>query len=349
MEWTRRGISYVARSAAFSGFLGLLERADDCRPNLLRVLTYHRVDEPDARPGLDPGLISATPRRFEQQMSYVAANYRVLSMRELLDARQTGTTLPPRAVLLTFDDAYRDFADQAWPILKRYGLPATLFVPTAFPGQPERTFWWDHLCQAVQGTAHREGIGTPLGQLPLATPDDRRRALHRLKKQVKSLPHGTAMALVEQICSELGSASPEHHVLDWDALRHLAREGVTLGAHTRTHPLMNRISPEEARAEAVGSLRDLERRVPAEGGWGSVLPVFAYPAGGCNGMVAHLLAREGFAAGFTTIRGVNCLASADPLRLRRINVGQRTTLSVLRAQLLSRSVYLNRAWSLCGS
>jgi len=112
---------------------------------------------------------------------------------------------------------------------------------------------------------------------------------------------------------------------------------------------MNRISPEEARAEAVGSLRDLERRVPAEGGWGSVLPVFAYPAGGCNGMVAHLLAREGFAAGFTTSRGINCLASADPLRLRRINVGQRTTLSVLRAQLLSWSVYLNRAWSFFSS
>src|SRR2546421_516354 len=124
------------QSTAFSTFLALLERIGDPRPNVLRVLTYHRVDEPGARPKLNPGLISATPEVFDQEMSYLAANYHVVSMPELLQAYRTGTPLPPRAVLVTFDDAYCDFAEHAWPTLKRYRLPATLFVPTAYPDQP---------------------------------------------------------------------------------------------------------------------------------------------------------------------------------------------------------------------
>jgi hypothetical protein len=130
---TRRISSFAANSAAFSQSVALLERVDGRRPDLFRVLMYHRVDEPDAHPALYPGLISATPAAFDQQMRYLAGNYRVLSMPEVLDACRTRTALPPRAVVITFDDAYCDFAEHAWPTLQRYSLPATLLVPTAFP------------------------------------------------------------------------------------------------------------------------------------------------------------------------------------------------------------------------
>jgi peptidoglycan/xylan/chitin deacetylase (PgdA/CDA1 family) len=325
----------TARSTAFSRSVALLERVDSKQPNLLRVLMYHRVDEPDAHPALCPRL-AIPPKDFDQQMSYLASNYYVVSMPELLDACQTGAILPPRSVMVTFDDAYCDFAEHAWPIMKRYRLPVTLFVPTAFPDQPERTFWWDRLHQAISSTTRRDSLNTPIGQLPLATAAQRHGAFTRLRAYVKMLPHGKAMALIDQICDELDASHPEHHVLGWEELRRLACEGVTLGAHTRTHPLMNRISPEEARAEAVGSLRDLEREI------GSILPIFAYPSGGVNDETVRVLEHEGFALALTTVRGINDLRAADRLRLRRINVGQSTTLAVLRAQLLPWAVYLNR-------
>src|SRR5438128_7460507 len=123
-------------------------------------------------------------------MSFLAANYCVVSMLEVLDAARTGAALPPRSVLVTFDDAYRDFAEHAWPILQRYRLPATLFVPTAFPGHPDQVFWWDRLYRAVTGTARRGHLDTPLGRLPLKTPNHRDRAFTRLKDYVKTLPHG---------------------------------------------------------------------------------------------------------------------------------------------------------------
>jgi peptidoglycan/xylan/chitin deacetylase (PgdA/CDA1 family) len=237
---------------------------------------------------------------------------------------------------VTFDDAYCDFAEHAWPTLKRYRLPATLFVPTAYPDQPALTFWWDRLYQALHGVTGHVELDTPLGRLPLATAAQRSQAFARLRNDVKELPHAEAMALVDQICGKLGAPSPEHSVLGWDALRRLAQEGVTLGAHTRTHPLMNRISSEEARAEAVGSLQDLERRI------GAVLPVFAYPSGAFNAETVRVLEREGFLLAFTTTRGLNDLRRADRLRLRRINVGRRASLEALRAQLLPWSIYFNR-------
>jgi hypothetical protein len=71
----RRTSSFAANSAAFSQSVALLERVDGRRPDLFRVLMYHRVDEPDAHPALYPGLISATPAAFDQQMRYLAGNY----------------------------------------------------------------------------------------------------------------------------------------------------------------------------------------------------------------------------------------------------------------------------------
>ncbi len=334
-ELLRRASSLAAASAAFSKFVNLLEQAGGERPNLLRVLTYHRVDKPDARPDLYPGLISATPETFDQQMAYVAANYHVISTPELLDASRTGSALPPRAVMVTFDDAGRDFAEHAWPILKRHRIPVTLFVPTAFPDHPERTFWWDRLYHALT-TTRRDHLATPIGQLPLDTAARRLRVFKQLRDYVKSRPHAEAMTWVEQVCGELGALPSEHNVLSWEALRQLAREGVVLGAHTQTHPLMNRVSLDEVRAEALGSLSDLEREI------GATLPIFAYPSGGFNDEVVRLLEREGFALAFTTGPGINDLRQAHPLRLRRINVGQRTTLPVLRVRLLPWSVYLNR-------
>ena len=110
---------------------------------MLRVLTYHRVAKPNDTPTLEPRLISTTPAMFAQQMRYLARHYAVVSLEDVLHAVTTGMRLPKRAVLITFDDAYRDVGDIAWPILQRYQLPATLFVPTWYPAQPERALWWD--------------------------------------------------------------------------------------------------------------------------------------------------------------------------------------------------------------
>lgn len=304
-----------------------LERAGDWDPAFLPVLTWHRVDEERAAPDRYPGLISATPRRFDRQMATLAAHATPVSMEQVLAARD-GTPLPPRAVLVTFDDAYEDFRRVAWPILRRRRIPATLFVPTAFPGQPGRRFWWDELWAAIRTTERDDVAGPEDRRLPLA-PGARRATARRLLDWLKSMPHDDAMATHVRLIEQLGGApGRDRAVLDWDELRALAADGLTLAAHSRTHPLLTRVPPAAQLAEAAGSRDDLEREI------GPVLPVFAYPSGAWDAVAAESVGRAGYDLAFTTDRGVNHLRGAPPLALARINVGSRTGAPLLRAQLL---------------
>ncbi len=333
----------ATNSATFSGFLSLLERADRYRDNLLAILTYHRVDDPERTPHLYPGLVSASPMSFAKQMTYLARHYHVVSMEDLLEARRTGHSLPPRSMMITFDDAYCDFAEHAWPVLKKLGLPVTLFVPTGFPDQPERVFWWDRLHHALLFAPRGDILDTPCGRFSLKHQADRYQAFLQLKEQVKTMFHAEALALVDDICTRLDAPPPQHHVLGWDDLRSLARQGVALGAHTQTHPLLNRISSAEAEQEIVHSLQDLQREIS------SVLPIFSYPGGALSDDVVDTLQRHKIALAFTTARGMNDLRNVDPLRLRRINIGKRTSENVLRAQLLAWSIYLRPPGFLTGT
>jgi peptidoglycan/xylan/chitin deacetylase (PgdA/CDA1 family) len=334
----KRTATLAARGAELAGLLRLLELTEPKQPGLLRVLAYHRIGYPARQPTLYPGLLSATPEGFAAQLEVLQQNQRVISLQDILEARRCGRPLPPGALLLTFDDADLDFAEFAWPALRRHELPATLFVPTAFPDQPDRIFWWDRLYHAVTASPRCEPLATPIGPLSLATPNERFASFKRLRDAVKRLPHDEAMKLVDWICDELGEFAHEPRVLSWDQLRGLARDGVTLAPHSRTHPLMNQISVERMRDEAAGSRRDIEREI------GSAPPVFAYPSGGFDDRVADVLREEGFDLAFTTLRGVNDMRTADPLRLRRINVGLRTSGAVLRTQLLSTVGRIQRWW-----
>ncbi|HEV2494764.1 MAG TPA: polysaccharide deacetylase family protein [Terriglobia bacterium] len=305
---------------------------------MLRILTYHRIAELTDSPSLDPRSISATPASFALQMQHLARYYHVVSMTDVLQAVEQQTPLPKRSVLITFDDAYIDFADNAWPILRQWRLPATLFVPTAQASDPGRAFWWDRLYQAFVGTSRTECVETPLGPLSLAASEERQRGLRALQNHVKTLPHAEAMRLVDDVCARLGGITTySRSVLGWDQLRRLKGEGLTLGSHTRTHTILTQLPPEQIRSEISGSQQDLKREI------GSVLPIFCYPNGGHDDVTTAILRDEGIVLAFTTLAGNNELGTTDLLRLRRTDIRPRTSLVVFRLRLLGPAAYVD-AW-----
>jgi len=305
---------------------------------MLRILAYHRVSQLRDTLAVDSRTVSATPEGFARQMKCLARFYRVVSMPELLEAVEKGRSLPKRAVLITFDDAYADFVDIAWPILKQFRLPATMFVPTAYPDQPERAFWWDRLYQAFAATSRTQINVSPLGQLPLLPPNQRRRSLRAIQNHVTTLPHCEAMQLVDSLCDELGlSCAQGSSVLTWKQLRELAREGLTLGSHTRTHPIMTHITPEQMREEVRGSQEALQREI------GACLPIFCYPNGNHNDAVLTVLRDQGIRIALTTLSGLNKLGSLDPLRLHRTVIMPRTTPAIFCLRLLRLGIHLD-AW-----
>ncbi len=90
------------------------------------ILMYHKVN-PDPRTG---GLgLRVPPEKFARQMEYLASHgFHTVSLTDVVDHFQSGKPLPPRPVVITFDDGYLDNYTYAFPILKKYGFTATVFV-----------------------------------------------------------------------------------------------------------------------------------------------------------------------------------------------------------------------------
>ncbi|MCD6505461.1 polysaccharide deacetylase family protein [Candidatus Poribacteria bacterium] len=129
----------AVRFLALSGITRLKELLG--RKDRLLVLVYHRICETEGFMW-DDDLVSASPQQFERQVRYIAERFTPITFEELgriLDGR---SPMPPRPVIVTFDDGYMDNYLQAFPILKRYGVPATFFIPVGFIGTRKVT-WWD--------------------------------------------------------------------------------------------------------------------------------------------------------------------------------------------------------------
>lgn len=316
----------LVNSWAGSSFLSSFESQDRC-DNILRVITYHRVDCPSENPHLYPGVHSATPEQFAAQLDQLQACSNIISLDDVLDALEGRRRLPAKSVLITFDDAYQNF-ETAWQHLKSRGLPVVLFVPTSFPDHPENKFWWDRVHWAIHSTAKAQ-LNVDGQTLPLESLKQKNEAARLIAARVKQTPHREAMPWIDTLCQELHEDAKPNEVLTWQRLRELSEEGVTMGAHTHTHPLMNQIDLEEAREEAIRSRDELQERL------GKQIQSFCYPAGGVSDEVAAMLREIGYSAAFTTQRGVNDLDACDAMRLNRINVGGRTSTNVMRMQFLS--------------
>jgi peptidoglycan/xylan/chitin deacetylase (PgdA/CDA1 family) len=326
-RWDKR----VAGLAVQAGLLNALEALEAGRKDILRILAYHRIGYPNELGGLyDPALINATPEGFAAQMEYLAGHYNVLSLETLLEHVDSGASLPPRSVLITFDDAYHDFLDYAWPVLKRFQLPAVMFIPTGCL-EGGHLFWWDLLYRAIfQASAHE--LSLPMeGEWKLHNPRLRAQAFEDLKLRIQAYDQPRAARLLNRVLRKLGLSEPlDSPLLSWDEVRYLDGQGVYMCAHTRTHPILSRISLQDAQQEVSQSQADLQSRL------GHTWPVFSFPVGHETHLrrdLAPFMVETGFKLAVTMIEGHNRLQQADPLFLHRVGMAPHLSLDEFRLAL----------------
>ena len=298
----------------------MLERLDSRRPSSLRVLTYHRIE---------------SEAGFRDQIAHLVAHYNPVNEDAVVKAVLEGADLPPRAVLVTFDDADCDFGDIAWPILRAANVPVILFVPTAYPDQADRRFWWDELIDAVNET-EKEALIIDGLRIALSSPAEKRDAIRTLKGRVQQLEPAEIPAWIHDLRENAAVGESPPRVHSWEALRQLAAEGVSIGAHTRTHPFLDRLPAAELEEEIAGSVRELTEQL------GRVPRSFAYPNGRTSPAAIEAVRAAGLALAFTTERGPNDTRNARPLELRRINVGPRVGAGALQARLIQSSPRFSR-------
>ncbi|WP_246408501.1 polysaccharide deacetylase family protein [Microvirga lupini] len=240
-----------------SGLVALARRmptSEECAT----ILRYHSVS---AGQNYCSPTIAVSPELFERQMSFLARNYIVFPLGELL-ARFARRELPKGSVAITFDDGYLDNATNALPILARYGLTATFFV-TSDAVLGKGSFWvgWlyravatasdatlSRACQAMAGTAR-----------PGASRDACFAALAALVDNARGGVRQSYLSELERLFPAMPPlAAPSDFMMTVNDLREMHQAGMTIGAHTATHRVLAGIDRQVVQEELSRSKTDLE-------------------------------------------------------------------------------------------
>ncbi|MGQ0673226.1 MAG: polysaccharide deacetylase family protein [Hyphomicrobium sp.] len=278
------------------------------------IFMLHQVT-PDPVKDFEPNrILRITPAFLETVVRHILdAGFEPIAMDRLPERLAGGEAQRPFACF-TFDDGYRDNRDHALPIFQRYGVPFTIYVPSAF-ADGEGDLWWltleaaiarlDAVAIDMQGATREFATGTATAKA---------KAFHAIYWWLRGEPERRARSAVAGLAHKAGY-SPNtlcrSLVMDWSELRTLAREPlVTIGAHTCTHYALAKLDAVEARQEMSDSITRIEHEI------GRPCRHFSYPYGdeGSAGEREFQIARElGVATAVTTRKGLITAAHATRL------------------------------------
>ena len=241
------------------------------------ILCFHGIDSL-ATPS--QGLVSVTPALFEQILDVVECAWRVIPLRELVLRRQAGRSTAG-LIAITFDDAYASLLPEAIPALARRGMPSTIFVVSR-ASTDGATFWWDRLddlfplLSPATWRALEEALGLPAafraGQPQEYGPMRPLRQWLLAEHAGRLSPDADALITAAEHAACAGTV--QRAMTEGELRQVVGSEGVELGIHTASHPVLPLLSPANQREEILECHAWLRERFT-----GSVQPLLAIPFG----------------------------------------------------------------------
>ena len=234
--------------------------------------------------------------------------------------------MPARSVAITFDDGYADNYHVALPILKKFGLHATFFVASGYLDGGR--MWNDTVIESVRlvkGDTLDLGL-IDLGVVDVSTPSHRAAAAQSYIQEIKHKNPGERRRLTERLALEVPGKLPDNLMLTSTELRGLSSEGMEIGGHTISHPILSTLSAREATEEVLGGKKALESILDTE------VSLFAYPNGRAGvdyqAKDVEIVRGAGFSNALTTHWGVSDRAT-DPFQLPRFSPWDETSLKFM--------------------
>jgi peptidoglycan/xylan/chitin deacetylase (PgdA/CDA1 family) len=278
----------------------------------VQILAYHRVNDDN-----DPFFHATSIDLFAKQMDYMACHFNVLSLEEAI-GRMKDRDIPNNAVVVTFDDGYRDNYLNAFPILRGLSIPATIFLATNGIDS-RRVLWFERVFSAFRETKvfFLKSFGPDSKDYALRSLEEKVIAQQEVLRTLRAADDSERPLLVDRLINLLEVEDRKEAsdlMLRWDEIRAMRQDGISFGSHTVTHPILSRLPIDKVRVEIYESKRIIEEKL------GVPVRAFAYPSGrkiDFNEMTKGILREAGYGCALTIIFGTNQIGQ-DLFELRRL-------------------------------
>jgi peptidoglycan/xylan/chitin deacetylase (PgdA/CDA1 family) len=277
----------------------------------INILIYHRVnDEYDL-------FFPATPINvFRKQMEYIRSRFFTFPLEEITE-RMKQKDVPDNSIVVTFDDGYLDNYENAFPVLKEFSIPATIFLATGAI-DTGKILWHDHVFSAFRETKSLflEEFGTNRKKFSLINLQEKLYAQGEILKFLRTLDTRERLFWIDILKRDLGITEQEDKyriMMNWGEIKEMYRNGISFGGHTITHPILSRLSANDMKKETFLSKKIIEYHLE------SPINTFAYPNGTSedfNEMTKKIVKDAGYSCAVTTIFGTNDVHQ-DVFALRR--------------------------------
>lgn len=289
-----------------SGLSSVIARHQGCG----RILMYHGV----ARQGT---------QALAAQLRYLARHFKVVSLETMLDRMMNGSHPLTHEIVLTFDDGLRNNLTVVYPILRELQLPATMFV---CPALVESGEWlWNHEMRCRLQTLAAPDVAEL--RMKLLAPSTSVDGVIEWMKTLRLQQRQLAELTIKQATVSFRPTAAQREafdIMDWDDLRSLDCQLITVGSHTLSHPILTKLSHQEIEAEILESRRCLEQRLERK------VEFFCYPNGAYDRRTYQLVQKT-YRAAVTTEGGVIEDGKAPDLhRLPRIPSAESAALTAWR-------------------
>jgi len=295
----------------------------------LFILLYHKIGPP-ALPLFGETVL---PEDFERQIRFLKKYYEIIDFKDLKSAISNANSSKD-LVVLTSDDGYRDNFLYAFPIIKKYDVPLTIFLTTDVIST-KQLLWPDKLAWILYKSASnfnrqtlyrtdlpREMIRS-VEKFFLTNASGQTQILRTISMHLKSYPNAELEDILDRLTKFCNvtqwPAEDLRAMLSWEEVKNMSADGVSFGSHTKSHPALSRIPLDLARQEIVDSKQVIEEQIQKP------VTTFAYPYGKRDDTtegIINLLRDEGFEYACTTEIGYEEFPINNPLFLKRKGVPQ---------------------------
>ncbi|REL25215.1 polysaccharide deacetylase [Thalassotalea euphylliae] len=268
----------------------------------LNILIYHQVvAQHDVMRPSEP-----SADVFDWQMQLVANYYTPMSLSAAIQALKSDT-LPDNALCVTFDDGYRNNLTVAEPILRKYGVPATVYVATGYTAG--RNMFNDRILDLIGDTQRTQFnlSAADLDQQAAESTASRIQLAHKVIGKIKYLHFNQRSEVVDQLYVDNDADEAPHRMMTSAQIQELANKGVEIGAHTQDHPILKSLKVSEQQQQIQASKETLEAMLDRP------IRHFAYPNGKLNddysGDTVEIIKALGFESAVSTHWGISARSS----------------------------------------